>query len=175
VKPDWRDRLFPFADIAGLRTIALFEAFKATLVLVAGFGVLFFLNHDLQRTVMEMVHALRLDPASRIPSRAIALASQIAGFNFRWITVAAVVYAAIRYAEAWGMWFDKAWGNWIGALSGLIYLPFEAYEIVERVTVLRVSLIVVNIAIIAFLMWHLRHKHNMRAKAAEAAQVGLTP
>ncbi|MCZ7627424.1 MAG: DUF2127 domain-containing protein [Candidatus Methylomirabilis sp.] len=50
-----------------LRTVALLEAAKGLLVLVAGIGVLSFVHHDAQWVAERLVGHLHLNPASRYP------------------------------------------------------------------------------------------------------------
>ncbi len=149
-------------DTAGLRAIAIFEAAKGMLVLIAGVGVLFFLHHDIQRTLIDLIRHLHMDPASRVPALVAQALRRTDGFDLRLVTAAALVYAAIRFAEATGLWLDRAWGNWIGALSGAIYLPFEFFEVVAHPNWEHVLLIVANLLIVLFLVLHLYHKRRNR-------------
>src|SRR5262249_50193713 len=45
--------------------------------------------------------------------------------HMRLLIVAVLTYAGIRFAEGIGLWLDKRWAEWLGALSALLYLPFE--------------------------------------------------
>jgi uncharacterized membrane protein (DUF2068 family) len=42
-----------------------------------------------------------------------------------------LLYAALRFAEAFGRWRGRRWAQWLGAASGAIYVPFEVVELLE--------------------------------------------
>jgi hypothetical protein len=51
-----------------IRTVALVEAAKGALVLVAGLGLLSLVHHDAQRLAEVLVTHSHLNPASRYPA-----------------------------------------------------------------------------------------------------------
>ena len=70
------------------------------------------------------------------------------------ITIAAI-YSGLRFAEAYGLWRARAWAEWIALISGAMYLPFELVKLAHKVTLFHVGILVVNLAIVAF-MFYLR-------------------
>jgi len=52
---------------AGLKAVAMFEALKGLLVLLAGFGLLALVHHDVQAFVERIVVHLHLNPARHYP------------------------------------------------------------------------------------------------------------
>jgi uncharacterized membrane protein (DUF2068 family) len=148
-------------DTAALRAIALFETLKGSLVVVAGFGLLMFLDQNLETSLVDVLRHMRIDPASRVPHMMLEWARNAAGLDFRVVAGLSALYGAIRFSEAYGLWYDKAWGEWIGALSGGIYLPFEAKEALWRPSVLHWVLLLGNLVIVIFLVFHLwKRKHH---------------
>jgi uncharacterized membrane protein (DUF2068 family) len=78
-----------------------------------------------------------------------------------------VVYALVRFAEAYGLWHSKHWAEWLAAVSGAIYVPVEIYEISRGVSWIKVSALVLNIAIVAYMCYVLwRSKTASRASAS---------
>jgi uncharacterized membrane protein (DUF2068 family) len=148
-------------DTAALRAIALFESSKGLLVLAIGVGLLFFLDQNLEVSVVDVLRHMRLDPASRVPHFVVEMARRTNGFDFRVVAGVSALYALVRFTEAYGLWFDRAWGEWIGALSGGIYLPFEANEAIIRPTAMHLILLIGNVIIVLFLAFHLwKRKHH---------------
>ena len=49
----------------------------------------------------------------------------------------ALTYSAIRFTEAYGLWRERRWAEWLSAVSGAIYLPFEIYELAGGITPLK--------------------------------------
>ena len=65
-----------------------------------------------------------------------------------WIAVALFVYAGIQVAEGVGLWSLKRWGEYLAVVATSAFLPLEVYELLERVTVLRLGAFVVNLALV---------------------------
>ena len=61
----------------------------------------------------------------------------------------------MRWAEAWGLWQGHSWGEWLGALSGALYVPFELRHLLHRPTWLNAAVLMLNVAVVAFLAWEL--------------------
>ena len=146
---------------AQLRIVAMFEFAKGALVLVAGFGLLAFVHHDVRDVVDELLEHLHLNPASRVPEIFVALAEHIASMNLWLLALGAALYAALRIAEAYGLWYDREWAEWLGAASGLIYVPFELYALAKGVTPLKLATLGVNLMVVAVLsvaLWRRRRR-----------------
>jgi uncharacterized membrane protein (DUF2068 family) len=61
-------------------------------------------------------------------------------------------YAALQLTEGVGLWLMQRWGEYFAAVATAVFLPLEVYELTERVTVLRVLLLLVNVAAVAYLI-----------------------
>ncbi|WP_197718395.1 DUF2127 domain-containing protein [Gordonia insulae] len=73
-----------------------------------------------------------------------------------WIGIAVIVYAASQFVEAGGLWFMKRWGEYFAVVVTSVFLPVEIYELTERVTVVRLLLLTVNVAAVVWLVWSKR-------------------
>jgi len=78
------------------------------------------------------------------------------------LAVAAFAYAALFTTEGIGLLLGKQWAEWLTIVATTSFIPFEIVEVVHKVTVVRVSLLVANAAIVAYLIWrrvtlHRRH------------------
>jgi uncharacterized membrane protein (DUF2068 family) len=68
------------------------------------------------------------------------------------IAAALAVYAVIEIGEAVGLWLLRRWGEYFAAVATAIFLPYELYEITERVTFIRVGAFVINVAAVVYLL-----------------------
>ena len=136
----------------GLRAVALFEALKGALILVAGFGLLSLLHHDLQGAAEEMVRHSHLNPARHYPRVFIEAAAHVNDSRLRSLAALAFLYASVRFTEAYGLWRMRAWAEWFAIISGSIYLPIEVYELFERATWVRGMVLLVNACIVGYLV-----------------------
>lgn len=62
-----------------------------------------------------------------------------------------LVYALLRFAEAYGLWRGRRWAEWLAALSGAIYVPVEIYELTRGVSGIKVGTLLLNAAIVAYM------------------------
>ena len=138
---------------AGVRAVALFEALKGTLVLLAGFGLLALVHRDLEVLAERLVRHSHLDPASHYPRVFVEAAAHMNDSRLRWLAALAFVYSTVRFVEAYGLWHMRAWAEWFAILSGCLYLPVELYELVKQPTHLRGLVLFFNAVIVAYLLY----------------------
>ena len=148
-----------------LRPIAVFEAFKGAIVLIAGFGLLSFLDRDNEVYAEQIIRHLHLDPAAHYPQIFIVAMARLEDSHLWALAGFAALYAAFRFVEAYGLWYARRWAEWLAALGGAVYVPIEIYELVHRVTWLRIGALVVNLLVVAYMIWLLTENRRRQAAA----------
>lgn len=149
---------------AGLKAVAIYEAAKGVLVLVAGFGVLALMGQDLQYYAEELVAHLHLNPAKGYPRIFIDAAANVSDGKLWMFAGFAVAYAVVRWIEAYGLWRARRWAEWFAVLSGAIYVPAELYELLHHVSPLKVLLLILNVGIVAYMLYILWRLERDRRK-----------
>lgn len=145
----------------GLRTVALFEAAKGAIVLLAGCGIFALLHRDAQHGAERLVRQFHLNPASQHPRIFLHLVEQATPAHIWLLAGGALGYAIMRFVEGYGLWRERLWAEWLAIASGCIYLPIEIFELFKGVTWPRVVLFGVNLVIVAYLGWSIaRPKQN---------------
>jgi uncharacterized membrane protein (DUF2068 family) len=139
----------------GLRAVALFEAAKGVLVLVAGFGLARLVHRDVQQAAEELVDRLHLNPAKHYPRIFIDLAANLSDAQLWALAALAAVYAALRLTEAYGLWFGRRWGEWIAAVSGGVYVPVEIYELARGASWIKLGALLLNAAVVGYMCYAL--------------------
>ncbi len=135
-----------------LRTIALFEALKGAAALALLLGVLDLLHRDVHRLAMDLIGRFGLDPHAPYPTLLLHYADALPGAQVHTLLLVGGAYVALRWAEAYGLWRDRAWGEWLGALSGGLYLPFEISHLLHRPTWSGWLVLAANLALVAYLL-----------------------
>jgi len=148
-----------------MRAVALVELAKGAIVLAAGVGVFSLLHGNVQQFAENLVHHMHLDPASRFPRIFLDLASRTTSHDLWLLAIGAAVYAVVRAAEGYGLWRDRAWAAWLGAGSGLIYVPLEIAALLRGVTLLKIITLTVNVAVVAVLVDALIQRRRERRGA----------
>jgi hypothetical protein len=69
------------------------------------------------------------------------------------IGIVLAVYALVEGIEAVGLWMQKRWAEYLTLIATAGLLPFEIYELYERVTALKIVALIVNLAVVAYLLY----------------------
>jgi uncharacterized membrane protein (DUF2068 family) len=68
------------------------------------------------------------------------------------IAIGLGVYAVIEVVEGVGLWLVKRWGEYFAMIATSLGLPYEIYDLANKVTVLRVVAFVINLALVLYLV-----------------------
>ncbi len=149
----------------GLRLVAIFEVVKGALGLSLGFGLLAVAGKDFENFAEELVSITHIH--GRLSSIFLKLASHMDSSRLWMLTALAFVYAAVRLAEGYGLWYHRAWAEWFAALSAGLYIPFELIEMIHHTTWVTVLVPATNIGIVALLVKVLVESRKAKARAQQ--------
>ena len=144
----------------GLVLIAVYKLLLALFFVSVGVGALRLVGKDVGDILSRIASDLRFNPEGRIVNFLLDRASILDDHMLHRISFAAFCYAAIGIAEAIGLYLEKAWGEYLTIVITASFLPWEIVEIVRRQTLPRVSLLVVNVAVLVYLsklVWERQH------------------
>ena len=144
-------------DSAALRAVALFEAAKGTLVLMAGFGIFRLMHRDAEHAAVLLSRHLHLNPAKGHARIFLEVLYNLSNTRLWLFAALAATYSCVRFIEAYGLWHNRAWAKWFAALSGAIYVPFELYELYLGLSGIKVAALVLNAAVVAYMAYSIRH------------------
>ena len=65
---------------------------------------------------------------------------------------AITAYAVLEAAEAVGLWRGRRWAEYLTFIATVIFVPYEIYELTKGISALKVLALVVNVAIVAYLL-----------------------
>ena len=82
--------------------------------------------------------------------------------------IAAFAYAAVFLVEGVGLLLRKRWAEWLTVAVTGSFIPVEVYEMVHRFGAGKVIALVLNIAIVAYLVWHRLGERRSMPHAAPA-------
>lgn len=146
----------------GLRTVAIFELAKGLLVLAVGLGVLSLLHRDVGDVAEDIVRWLHFDPARHYPAVFIDAASKLTDSRLWLLSFGAMIYAAIRFLETYGLWHERSWAEWFAVLSAGLYLPVEVYHVFHSPSWVGLGVLSVNLIIVIYLGRLLAAAHHRK-------------
>jgi uncharacterized membrane protein (DUF2068 family) len=151
----------------GLRIVSALEGTKGLLVLLAGFGLLKYIHEDLYLAAEKLIQHFHLNPASRYPRIFLDLANHVTDRQLWVMALSALLYAVARFVEAYGLLYGRQWAEWLGLLTGGIYVPLELFEIARGVTWPKVVLLIVNTGVVGYLSFVIYQARRHRKQAIQ--------
>ncbi|MBY0489312.1 MAG: DUF2127 domain-containing protein [Gemmatimonadaceae bacterium] len=103
-------------------------------------GVRGWLGGVLETVVHGLLHLLGNVTATKL---------QVAGF-------VALSYALVLTVEGAGLWLAKTWAEWFSVVVTASLIPFELWEVAHRFTPVRVGILVLNVAVVWYLVRTIR-------------------
>lgn len=131
-----------------LDVVAAIEAAKGAIVLLVGFGLLGLLHRDLPALGSEVVAHLHLNPAKKYPHIFLDLVASLNDRRLCFMASMAALYSTVRFVEAYGLWRQKTWAEWLALVGGCIYVPLEIYEIRAKASIVHVSALLINLVVV---------------------------
>lgn len=93
------------------------------------------------------------------------------GSTLTLVAASLLFYGALQVAEGVGLWKMKRWGEYFAVVATALFLPLEVYELTEKVTLLRVAVLVINVGAVVYLLFA-KHLFGLRGgKAAYEAEL----
>src|SRR5271165_5393886 len=149
-----------------LRAVATFEFFKGILVVVMGACALALVHKDVWLIAEILLTRLHIDTDSRTAQIFLDFADSITDARL-WVAARiAFAYAALRFAESYGLWKGRTWAEWVALVSGSLLLPLEIRELMRGLTALRCAMFIGNVAVVIYMLYIIRNNRRERAAAA---------
>lgn len=137
-----------------LVVIGLFKLFKALLLVLIGLGAVMTLRDQVgafafARRVLEFC---KLDPDNAQIHAILGRVLQVSPGHLELIGAGSFLYAAVFIVEGIGLVGGWFWAEYMVIASTSLLLPYEIYECVHRASAMKVNVIVVNLAIVAYIV-----------------------
>jgi len=138
--------------------IGVLKLAKAAFFAAMGFGVFKLLHKDVADILMRAAIALRFDPESRAVNLVLEKAALLSSHRLKLISIALLLYAVLDVVEGMGLVFRKTWAEYLTLILTASFLPWEFYEIARHVTGLRIGLTLINVLVVAYLIYVVRDR-----------------
>lgn len=147
----------------GLLLIGLFKLGKSILFFCIGMGAIHLLHKDLGDVVMRVAMALKFDPESRFVALLLNKVDLIDIHRLKLISLGTFAYSVVALTEGVGLVMEKVWAEYLTLILTISFLPWELYELLRHPSWFRLGLLLVNLAVLAYLVWLLRRKKKTSA------------
>jgi uncharacterized membrane protein (DUF2068 family) len=149
-----------------MRAVAAFEFVKGIFVMAMGLCALMLVHKDAWLLAESLLARLHISTDRRYAQVFLDFADSFTDRRLWTIASLAFSYAALRFAEAYGLWRQRAWAEWLAFAAGTLLLPLEIRELLRGLTIVRVTLFAGNLSIVLYMLYLLRANQRERRKSA---------
>jgi uncharacterized membrane protein (DUF2068 family) len=142
---------------ATLLLIALFKLIKGLLLLAVGIGAVKLLHRDVEQTVTHWVEILRVDPDNRMIHSLLARVFSLRPGQLKAASIGTFIYAGLLLTEGVGLLLRKWWAEYFTIVTTAGLIPLELYELARHVSLAKIAVLIVNVAIVIYLVRRVRH------------------
>jgi uncharacterized membrane protein (DUF2068 family) len=150
-----------------LLVIGFFKFAKGIFFVLVGFGVLKLVHRDLADLLLRLALALRIDPESHLVNLLVDRVQSLTPHRLRWIGTAVFLDAGLDFIEGTGLILRKTWAEYFTLILTASFLPWEFFEIVRHITVLRVALTFLNLLVVIYLAYILKQRNAARCSEVQ--------
>jgi uncharacterized membrane protein (DUF2068 family) len=168
-------------DKVVLRVIAVDRAFHFLVLVALGVLVLLFAadRATLRETFYKVIADLQGGVAASQSHATHGLLHEIdnafttSSSHLHLVGAVLLLYGAVEGIEAVGLWYQRRWAEYLTFVVTASLLPLEIYEIANRATVFKVLALIVNVAVVIYLLRAKRLFGVRGGLAAEHAEDAL--
>ncbi len=139
-----------------LLLIALFKLLKGVLLIVVGAGALKLLHRDVGEAVNHWIEILRIDPDNRFIHGALEKLFAVSPKQLKELSAGTFIYAGLLLTEGVGLLMRRHWAEYFTVVTTAALIPLEVYELAKHFTPVKVGVLVINVAIVWYLIARLR-------------------
>jgi uncharacterized membrane protein (DUF2068 family) len=140
----------------GLAVIAIFKLVKVVLLIAVGSGALELVHVGVTTGARYAIAMLTPGIDRRLTQRLLAYVSGLTPVRLEALGIGAYLYAALFAVEGVGLWRERRWAEYLTVIATASFVPVEMYELVRHFTLVRLSALVINVAMVAYLLRRLR-------------------
>lgn len=136
-----------------IAVIGVFKLVKAALLITLGIAGLSAAPSDLAHRVRHLAGWMGISPGHHALARFLGKLGAFDGHTARKLAVASLCYAAVFLVEGIGLLSRKRWAEWLTVVVTASFIPIEIYEWVQHFGAGKVVALVLNVAILGYLLW----------------------
>ena len=141
----------------GMVLIAGLKLLKGVLLLSVGVGLLNLVHAEIATLFSLLLEALHLNADSRALHAIVLKVDALEPHSVLTMSIVSIAYAGLLLTEGLGLWFERAWAAYLTVIATSLFIPLELYEVIERITVLRIGVLLLNLVIVLYLIRQLKH------------------
>jgi len=143
-----------------LLVIAVFKFVKGVLFVALAFGALSLLHKDVASEVGYWLDQLRIDPDNQFIGALLGKLQLVHSKELKELSALGAAYGGLFLTEGTGLLLRQRWAEWLTIIATSSLMPIEAYELVEKFTAVRLLALLINAAVVLYLIYLVRQKEK---------------
>jgi uncharacterized membrane protein (DUF2068 family) len=164
---DYHDAHMASHNTRLIRLIGMFKLLKAVLLIFVGIGAFRMIHSDITDLATRLVIKFGVDPGGPHVGKLLLQTANLTPDKIRDLGVGSFLYAALFLTEGIGLCMAKRWAEWFSVIITSSLVPFEIYEIHRHPTLLKFGALLVNLAVVAYLVYRIRTDDKASAEVSK--------
>lgn len=140
-----------------LIAIAVWRLIKCVFMFAVAVGAASLMHGEARQTLLRWAHDLHLNPDGWIVRTTLAHAHALRPGRIVLLRAVTFALGMLYGIEGVGLMLGERWAEYLTVVATGLLIPVEIFEVVVHFSVLKLLVLAGNIAIIAYLMWIIRH------------------
>jgi uncharacterized membrane protein (DUF2068 family) len=151
----------PLRDKIVLRVIAIDRAFHFLILSALAVAVFLVASHEAQlradfyRVLTDIQSGVAGGPLQTSHKGVVGRLDELFSLDkgtLHLVGAGLAAFAVLEAAEAVGLWFQRRWAEYLTFVATTLLLPIEVYELTARVSWFKVTALLINLAIVVYLL-----------------------
>ena len=153
-----------------IRSIAFFKLLKALVLLAVMVTSFNLIRHEPTQAITRWALTFHVDPNNYYIHTVLVWLLRIDVKHLELFAVGTGLYALLFAIEGVGLWLAKTWAEYLTIVSTAALLPVEGYELVWHVSLTKCIVLLLNAAIVAYLVDQVRQRVAARQVPTNSAK-----
>jgi uncharacterized membrane protein (DUF2068 family) len=147
----------------GFIIIGVFKLVKGILLLALAWSLI---HKDTAEVIRYWAHMFQVDTDSKFVQHWLVEVGLVQQRDLALVVTTSLFYSALLSTEGIGLLLQKVWAEYLTSIITASFIPIEIYAVARHSTVPRIVLLLVNILVVAYLMFRLGQRKNTPAALA---------
>jgi uncharacterized membrane protein (DUF2068 family) len=139
-----------------LKLIAAERLLRGLVLVAVGLVLITHAHANWAAWINDHARQAGFDPSSNGIQKLVAKVQAISPSKYVVFGVVAIAYGILEGVEGYGLWRRRRWAEFLTVVATSLLFAPEIYELTKHATPLKLAALVVNVVIVAYLIWRLR-------------------
>ena len=140
--------------------IAVFKLVKAVALVAGALAAFEMLRPERAAWIRMWIARMSMETEHQLLARVVQPILRLSRGKLKAAGVALLLYAALFLVEGVGLLLQRTWAEYLTVFATGSLIPFEIWEVAHRASAARIGVLLLNIAIVIYLWWKVRHRES---------------